>query len=132
MWRMAIMAALAVGLACTAHAAEAATHSGELVAVSPGGRGVTIKELGPWDGHHQTVRTLSVRLTPATTIETVARMTQIEPGARRGGFREDPVSVAALQPGEYVTIKARLDAHQQLVADTVEIVRPDGTADSRR
>jgi hypothetical protein len=59
-------------------------------------------------------------------------MTQIEPGAWRGGFREDPVSVAALQPGQCVTIKARHAAGHQLVADTVEIVRPDGTAGSER
>ena len=129
---MIVVASLVAALAFTARAVEETAHPGEVVAVSPGGRDMTVKELGPWDGHHQAVRTLSVRLTPATTVETVVRMTQTEPGAWRGGFREDPVSVAALQPGQYVTIKARRDAHHQLVADTVEIVRPDGTADSRR
>jgi hypothetical protein len=69
-----------------------------------------MKELGSSDGHHHTLA---------------------EPGAWQGGFREAQVSATALEPGQYLTIKARRDARHQRVTDTVQIVRPDGAAGSR-
>jgi hypothetical protein len=47
MGRVVLMAAVVFGLAFSALAAVATMHSGELVAVSPDGHDLTVKELGP-------------------------------------------------------------------------------------
>jgi hypothetical protein len=122
MGRTLLAATVECGLACTALAASETTHSGELVAVSRDGHDITVKELGPWDGHHQVIRSLSIILTPTTRIEMVSRAPQAEPGAWIGGFRQSPVTAAELRPGHYVTIKVRPDARHHLSADTVEII----------
>jgi hypothetical protein len=107
MGRMAVLAIAVMGLTLTLPAAAETTHSGKLVSVGSDGHEVTVKELGPWDGRHQMARTRSFTLTPTmTTIETLTRSTKAAPGAWLGGFRETPASVAALRPGQYVTIKA--------------------------
>lgn len=125
MGRVVLVATVVFGLACSALAASETTHSGELVAVSPDRHEVTVKEFGRWDGHHQAIRSLAIRLMPTTSIEAVSRTRQAEPGAWIGGFRESSVTAAELRPGQYVTVKVRADSQHQLTAETVEIIRPD-------
>jgi hypothetical protein len=122
MGRMVLLGILTVGLVSVAHATGETTHSGHLVAIGPGGHVVTVEEMGPWEGHHQVVHTLMIRLTPATTIETVARATEPKPRAWIGAFQETPASVATLRPGQYVTVRTNRVAAHQLVAHSIEIV----------
>lgn len=101
-------------------AAETDAHSGILTAIDPVHRTVTLSELGPWTGPTaaRTMRTLAIA--PDAKIELVQR-SKTTSGGWPGGFRESPLAVTQLRPGQFATLRV---VHQggQPTVESIEVV----------
>lgn len=127
MRHMILASVLFAGLVVPAHGLADTRYSGHIVAIGPGRHAITLTELERWNDGREDTRTLSIRLTPETVITTVTRTTPTASGWP-GGFTERSGSAADLRQGEYVTVTAKGNPGHGLVAESIEIARPEGEA----
>jgi hypothetical protein len=122
--------ALAFGSLLLLAAAQAGPrYSGTIVAIDPGGRSITLNELGVGlpGGRNQEIPHL-IELGPATKFLLASRVEDSEDTEWRGGYVESPITVKDLRPGDYATVEVEAQ-DGKLRAASVVVVRP--RADSR-
>jgi len=104
-------------------AAEMDVHSGILTAIDPAHHTLTLSEMGPWRGPTtaRTVQTMTIP--PDAKVELVQRAKSASAGGWAGGFRESPLPVSQLHPGEFATLKLTRRAGK-LTIESIEVVSP--------
>jgi hypothetical protein len=112
-----------LALAPAAEAAGAAKHSGVVQSVSSGT--LTIAEVGIGMGHRNQLLTLSIGVTPQTRIVLASRSDEVVAAEWPGGFREAPVALTDVRPGDYATVEVDRQ-NGRLVARSIVVVRPTG------
>jgi hypothetical protein len=117
-----IVVCVVVGTAAGALAQGADTrHSGRVVAVDPSARTLRIEEMKAWTGPGTRAVELSLKLASDAQLLSVAR----EPGASLAGWlnawREAPIGLDAVRPGDFVTVTT---SGRGDVA-TLQLVRPE-------
>lgn len=110
-------------------AGTVAKHSGEVVSEDLARHTITLEEMGPWHGPGTKPIRHVVHLTDGTKVELVTRAADGH-APWPGGFTERPLRISGLRTGDYVTVAAE-KAGKQMVAASVEVVRPTSTASSR-
>jgi hypothetical protein len=125
MKRLAVLsvAGIVVGILAAAPAQGADTrHSGRVLAVDPSARTLRIEEMKAWTGPGTGTVELSLRLASDAQLLSVARA----PGASLAGWlnawREAPIGLDAVRPGDFVTVTT---SGRGDVA-TLQLVRPEG------
>ncbi len=107
-------------------AADLQRHSGTVVAIE-GTRGIlTIAEMGPWAPDRDSpVIDRELRLTPDLAVKLIERAPDgVGDDGWRGGFTETPITVSALQAGDYVTVGTRRRGGE-VVVESIEVIRPE-------
>jgi hypothetical protein len=122
---LVVLAAGPAGAVTAGGPPPAARHSGVVTSIDPARNALTLQELGPWSGPATKPITLSVKLTPRTTIELARRAPTGPAGGWPGGFVASPLNVADVHPGDFATV-AVVRRGRQLVATSVDVVRPSG------
>jgi hypothetical protein len=113
---------IVVGVLAGGHAEGAdMRHSGRVLAVDPHARTLRIEEMKAWTGPGTGTVELSLRLASDAQLLSVAR----EPGASLAGWmnawREAPIGLDAVRPGDFVTVTT---SGRGDVA-TLQLVRPE-------
>ena len=123
-----IVRALALGGLLLSAVEAAPRYSGTIVAVDPGGRSITLNELGPGipGGRNQEIRRV-IELSAATTLLLATRAEESQDTEWRGGYTESPIRVTDLKPGDYATVEAEAQ-NGSLRAISVVVVRPTAVA----
>jgi hypothetical protein len=116
------VAGIVVGTLVGAPAEGADTrHSGRVLAVDPSTRTLRIEEMKAWTGPGTGAVELSLRLASDAQLLSVARA----PGASLAGWlnawREAPIALDAVRPGDFVTVTT---SGRGDVA-TLQLVRPE-------
>jgi hypothetical protein len=122
MKRLAVLIVAGIVLAAGALAQAADTrHSGRVLAVDPSARTLRIEEMKAWTGPGTGTVELSLKLASDAQLLSVTRT----PGASLAGWlnawREAPISLDAIQPGDFVTVTT---SGRGDIA-TVQVVRPE-------
>jgi hypothetical protein len=120
-----VIAFAGLTLASAAQVTAQAKHSGDVVAVDPEGRSITISELGSGargSGRNRVIDR-TVALTPETRITLVARAGADAEPEWPGGFGETPIAAADLQKGDFATVEVERRGNQW-IAVSVQVIRP--------
>ena len=113
--------ALAMILLLSATAAAAAErHSGRVVAVDPAAGTVTMEELVAGVGVETRAVQRTLRLMPSASIKLLRPASSRDVTGWQDAWRAEPLALAALTPGDFVT--ATTDGAQ---AVTLDVVRPE-------
>ena len=112
--------ALALILVLTAASALAAErHSGRVVAVDPAAGTLRIEELVEGVGAETRAVERTLRLSPGTTMQLLRPAVTVDDAHWPNAWDSQPLSAAALQPGDFVTVTTSGD---EVVA--MDVVRP--------
>ena len=104
-------------------AAEPEVHSGVLTTIDPTHHMLTLSEMGPWKGS-MTARTIqTMTISPDAKVEIVQRAKSAPAGGWAGGFRESPLAVSQLHPGQFATLKLTRRAGKPTI-ESIEVVSP--------
>jgi hypothetical protein len=112
--------ATSAGWTMPAHAGDT-RHSGRVVAIDAGAGTLRIEELRAWTGPDTGSVELALRLRPDTSMHAVSRAV-VDPAGWPHAFKEQPITVDALQKGDFVTVTT---GERGDVALAVEVVRPE-------
>jgi hypothetical protein len=124
MKRLAVFIVAGVLVGTVAGAAQGADtrHSGRVLSIDPSARTLRIEEMKAWTGPGTGTVELSLRLASDAQLLSVARA----PGASLAGWlnawREAPIGLDAVRPGDFVTVTT---SGRGDVA-TLQLVRPEG------
>lgn len=105
--------------------AAAVSHSGVVTSIDPASGTLILEEIGPWTGPATRPVSLSISLTPTTTVELVQRSPVAQAGGWPGGYVDSSVKPADVHPGQFATVSTVRDG-ARLVARSIEVVRPSG------
>jgi hypothetical protein len=117
---IALSSLLAVGPAL---AAEPEVHSGILTAIDLEHHMLTLSEMGPWKGSMTARTTQTMTISPDAKVEIVQRAKSAPAGGWAGDFRESPLAVSQLHPGQFATVKLTRRAGKPTV-ESIEVVSP--------
>jgi hypothetical protein len=84
--------------------AASARHSGRVLAVDPGARTLRIEEMKAWTGPGTGAVELTLRLPAEARVLSVARTAGADAAGWLNAWREEPISLDALRPGDFVTV----------------------------
>lgn len=104
-------------------------HSGTVARVDPARGMLTFQELVSWTGPGTGVVERTVKVADTTDVRLVVRDETSASPTEIPGFRKEPLKLSELQPGDFVTVTTPRD---RPVATTVEVVRPQASAESTR
>jgi len=110
-----------VVIASPALAADAATHTGAIVAENTQRDTITIEEMGPWHGPSTRPVRREFHLIPSTTVVLAVRRS--EPGGVHGAYIDQPLKATDLRPGDYTTVTVEREGGKT-VATKIVVVRP--------
>ena len=99
-------------------------HSGRIADIQPAAATLVLEEMGPWKRAGTRPTSLTLVVTPRTTVEMIHR-SAVSPAGWHGGYVGTPVHISALHRGDFVTVHVARRG-RELVAASIDIVRPSG------
>jgi hypothetical protein len=112
--------ATSAGWTTSVHAGDT-RHSGRVVAIDPAAGTLRIEEMRAWTGPDTGSVELALRLRSDTSMHAVSRAV-VDLAGWPHSFKEQPMTVDALKPGDFVTVTT---GERGDVALAVEVVRPE-------